>query len=373
MAAVVGLAAAAAALPVSAAAAVPARVWPGTTLTVADLTGGNGYHGAVRAAVGAWNRAGIGVRLVLGPDGPDALRISVSRGRCLSATAGRAPDGYTTAAAGVVVRPCPQALRPLLLAHELGRALGVPVSDRGCSLMNSGGTMNGDMFAVPSRCSPFSPPAWLSALVDPRTVAVARALYVSPAGPTEVELVAGAVPEVTWRTVVASGAAETVVLRGTPDCPTEWDLARGTGTVVYRKRAYAGLHRLVDSTLPPGTGSVCYGVFPISASGRASRQPGIAVSRPAASFTFQPAQPVAGAPVAFRDGSTPAGVFVRWQWDFGDPSSGAANTVDTTDLAAGTQPQHTFATAGSYAVVLTVTDAAGTRATTTQTLTVAAP
>jgi hypothetical protein len=243
--------------------------------------------------------------------------------------------------------------------------------------MNSAGTMNGDAFAVPGRCSPFSPPPWLAALVDPRTAAVARELYASPAGPTEVALVRGPEPQVTWRTVPASGAIETLVLRGEPGCPTEMDLVRGTRPVVYRKRAYAGLHRMVDTGFAPAGGSVCYGVFPVSETGRATRRPGFAsyvAASPAAAFTFAPAQPVAGRPVVFRDGSTPAGAaLVRWQWSFGDPGSGAANAVDTTDPAAGAQPQHVFAVAGSYAVALTVTDGQGATATSTATLAVVAP
>ena len=61
---------------------------------------------------------------------------------------------------------------------------------------------------------------------------------------------------------------------------------------------------------------------------------------PVANFSFSPANPVAGAPVAFTDSSTnsPTG----YSWYFGDSSP----------LTAGANPSHTFASAGSYPVQL---------------------
>ena len=53
--------------------------------------------------------------------------------------------------------------------------------------------------------------------------------------------------------------------------------------------------------------------------------------------------------ILFNDASTAnAGALNNWQWNFGDPGSGAANTASTQNAA------HTFATAGTYPVTLTV-------------------
>ena len=51
---------------------------------------------------------------------------------------------------------------------------------------------------------------------------------------------------------------------------------------------------------------------------------------------------------------------VQRSWDFGDPSSGAANT------GTGATPEHTFSAHGTYQVTLTVTDANGLTSTTTK-------
>ena len=48
------------------------------------------------------------------------------------------------------------------------------------------------------------------------------------------------------------------------------------------------------------------------------------------------------------------GEIVAWQWDFGDPASGAANT------SAERSPERIYATPGVYRVTLKVTDDRGT-------------
>jgi len=75
---------------------------------------------------------------------------------------------------------------------------------------------------------------------------------------------------------------------------------------------------------------------------------------PVANFTF--AACTAGTPCAFTDASTdPDGnqTITSRAWDFGDPASGTANT------SIETSPSHTFATAATYSVKLTVTDNSG--------------
>jgi len=79
-----------------------------------------------------------------------------------------------------------------------------------------------------------------------------------------------------------------------------------------------------------------------------------------ANITFSPASPCAGGSVCFStSGATGA---TSWSWNFGDPSSGAANTSTLYG------PCHTFASPGLYTVTLTVHDALGRAYTTTRTV-----
>jgi PKD repeat protein len=74
---------------------------------------------------------------------------------------------------------------------------------------------------------------------------------------------------------------------------------------------------------------------------------------PVAAFTA-PTTCTPGGACQFTDASTDAdGTIASRAWDFGDPASGAANT--STDQ----NPTHTFATANTYQVKLTVTDNGG--------------
>jgi PKD repeat protein len=110
---------------------------------------------------------------------------------------------------------------------------------------------------------------------------------------------------------------------------------------------------------------------PIGPSHDAAQYIGVATpvpSPPTAAFTVA-AQPVTdGATVT--DTSTPgaggAGITSR-VWQFGDPASGAADT------ATAARAMHTFSQPGVYAVTLTVVDANGLGATTTQAVTAPGP
>jgi PKD repeat protein len=76
------------------------------------------------------------------------------------------------------------------------------------------------------------------------------------------------------------------------------------------------------------------------------------LSVPNAQFTFSPTNPVAGTCVVFNASSStvPTGrTIVSYKWNFGD------NTPDQT----GQITSHAFAAAGTYTVVLTVTDNLG--------------
>ena len=73
------------------------------------------------------------------------------------------------------------------------------------------------------------------------------------------------------------------------------------------------------------------------------------------------AQPIDATTVSFADASQPGtgrgSRLTHWQWDFGDPATGAL------DQATGRHPSHAFSAPGQYTVTLTVTDHNGLRAT----------
>ncbi len=78
---------------------------------------------------------------------------------------------------------------------------------------------------------------------------------------------------------------------------------------------------------------------------------------PVASFSSTPV--CLGSPTCFTDASTVTpGTVSGWSWNFGDPSSGAANT------SAQQNPCHTFTSAGSFTVILTATSDSGCQSTT---------
>ena len=357
-------------------AAAQTRTWPGRVVGYRDLTGGSGYHHAVQRAVTAWNDLRLGIRFVPVAQGAASVQIVYRAGRCLSGIAGSAPAGFQRSGARVVVRSCPEVVRPLLVAHELGRVLGLPVDDSSCSLMNSRGVSDGASYALPKRCAGRRRPPWLPHLVDPGTVARARAMYAEPASVVALSLSGLETPRLDWRQPPHAGAARTIVARALGRCPTARDLAAGTVAVIYDKPGFAGRHWVVDTGLPDVAGGYCYRVFNLNAFGRATTSaPGVTYVvdvPPSSAFTVATSNPTAGVPVAFADGSSdPDGTIVRWQWDFGDPGSGAANVLDTADPALARAPQHTYATAGSYVVTLTVTDNGGRAATSSATITVA--
>jgi hypothetical protein len=301
------------------------------------------------------------------------MQIVFASGRCLGRVGGSAPAGFQRFGARVVVRSCPKVVRPLLVAHELGRVLGLRDDNSVCGLMNSKGASDGRSYAVPAKCAGRGAlPSWLPKLVDPHTAALARRLYATPAAPASPVLEQKG-PRIDWSEPAHSGAVRTVVARGAGACPSALDVAARRTTVVYDKPAFAGLHWAVDPAVLAGSGDYCYVVFNLSAAGRAAASAPLAFHvdvPPVPSFTVASAG-AAGATTVFADDSTdPDGSIVHWHWDFGDPGSGAANTLDTGDPAAGRAPGHVYAAAGSYVVTLTVTDDAGRSSTVSATIVV---
>jgi hypothetical protein len=110
---------------------------------------------------------------------------------------------------------------------------------------------------------------------------------------------------------------------------------------------------------------------PIGPSHDAALYLGVAAPLPSPpAATFQVAVPPANDGATFTDTSTPGAggaPIVARLWQFGDPASGTANTATTSPAA------HTFTAPGAYQVSLTVTDANGLSATSTQAVTVPGP
>ena len=84
---------------------------------------------------------------------------------------------------------------------------------------------------------------------------------------------------------------------------------------------------------------------------------------PTASFTYSPQNPVVGEEITFdaSDSYDPDGSIVFYEWDFGD-----GNITNTTEEVI----KHSYSEAGSYEVVLTVTDDKGAKNSTTKMITV---
>jgi hypothetical protein len=87
---------------------------------------------------------------------------------------------------------------------------------------------------------------------------------------------------------------------------------------------------------------------------------------PTAEFTYSPLSPVAGKPVTFdASNSTPnGGTIINYTWNFGD---GTPEVTETDPITT-----HTFTSAGTFNVTLTVFDSEGLSNTTWQTITVLA-
>lgn len=84
---------------------------------------------------------------------------------------------------------------------------------------------------------------------------------------------------------------------------------------------------------------------------------------PSANFTFSPTSPTAGQAVFFNASTTTSSsAITSYQWDFGDGTSGTGVTTS-----------HPYRAAGTYEVILIVTDASGQRATITRGVAVSAP
>ncbi|GAC1418004.1 MAG: hypothetical protein NVSMB67_04970 [Flavisolibacter sp.] len=103
----------------------------------------------------------------------------------------------------------------------------------------------------------------------------------------------------------------------------------------------------------PGTYSVKLDITDIyNCKESASKTNYIRITGPVADFTSLNPSGCKGTSVNFTDASKPDGLnrIVRWQWDFGD---GTSNSLNQSSIS------HTYTSAGTYSVKLTLTDAGG--------------
>ncbi|MCW3014125.1 MAG: Bacterial Ig-like domain protein [Solirubrobacterales bacterium] len=134
----------------------------------------------------------------------------------------------------------------------------------------------------------------------------------------------------------------------------EWDFGDGTtGTGPKPEHTYTkpGTYEVTE-TVTDDTGTT----------GTVTHTVTVANQPPTAAFTGTPASPRSGDPIALdgTSSSDPDGTIATYAWDYGDGTTGT-----------GASPQHTYDTAGTYTVTLTVTDDLGATGTVSHTVTVA--
>jgi len=130
-----------------------------------------------------------------------------------------------------------------------------------------------------------------------------------------------------------------------PGNPTSWQWHFGDGTTSTTKNA---------SHAYGSAGSYTVTLVASNSSSSMNASKTIAVTAATsltASFTYSPTLPPAGQAVQFTD--TSSGSPTSWQWNFGD---GSTSTIQ--------HPTHSFTTAASYTVTLTVANSSGSKATT---------
>jgi PKD repeat protein len=118
-------------------------------------------------------------------------------------------------------------------------------------------------------------------------------------------------------------------------------------------------HRTTPGAAGPYGGSTAESSEPVTAIVIYAALPPAEPSPPVASFTASPSSGPAPLAVTFTDTST--GTPTSWAWNFGDGSTSTAQN-----------PSHTYTSAGTYEVSMTASNAGGSDAAVTATVTVAA-
>ena len=160
----------------------------------------------------------------------------------------------------------------------------------------------------------------------------------------------------TTTTVVQFNGGTSTASTGTTITGYAWNFGDGTiGTGVTTTNTFtaAGTYNVV-LTVTDSSGST-------DAKSSTVTVTAVGAGSPTAIFVSSPTAPTTAAPVEFdaTASTSPAGTALTYAWNFGDGTTGT-----------GVTPSHTFTTANTYTVVLTVTDTAGATGTTSNTVTV---
>lgn len=170
-------------------------------------------------------------------------------------------------------------------------------------------------------------------------------------------------------TPVSTGAAAT--FDGTRSCPTQAACSSTAGIVSFAWNFGDGTTGSGPSTphvfSAPGSYTVSLTVTNDGGLSHTTTQTvAVAASTaPTASFFVTPTPPRVGQALIFNADQSKAATgrtIVQYSWNFGDGTPG---------VTAGFLTQHTYTTAGTYTVILSIMDDVGQKASTTQTLTVA--
>lgn len=134
------------------------------------------------------------------------------------------------------------------------------------------------------------------------------------------------------------------------------DQTTGQGKIVKHRYKAAGTYKVtLTITDDKGATSSAFQNLVIEEQALPPTQP------PLVTFSFTPTDPKVNEPVEFdASGSTDDGEIVRYFWEFGDGETAEGQTVT-----------HTYKTAGTFTVKLTLTDDRGAKNSLTRTLTVA--
>jgi PKD repeat protein len=184
-------------------------------------------------------------------------------------------------------------------------------------------------------------------VILPTNPNLAAAFDINPSAPQVLQVVTFSAAATTNNNVACASA-----------CSYSWDFGDGTSgtgvTLTHTYRTIGTYTAVLTVTDARGATSTSIKAIPVA--------PG---TPPTATFTFSPTPAVVDQMIFFNaSGVTPAPgrTIVRYDWDFGKGTTGSGVTVSKA-----------YDTEGIYTVTLTVTDDAGSKATTTQTVAVTNP
>jgi PKD repeat protein len=182
-----------------------------------------------------------------------------------------------------------------------------------------------------------------------------RAVAVDPGVPPKADFVFSPTSPAIGQNVSFNGAASTASA-GHTIASYSWDFGdggRGSGLTASHAYGSAGAFNVVLTvTDEAGQTAVASKSVPVATPAE--------VPPPTADFVFSPTAPAAGQTVFFNGSQSKAATghsIVSYSWNFGDSGTGSGVTAS-----------HTFNTAGSYSVVLVVTDDLGQTGTVSKTV-----